>query len=72
MKIISSIGRIEYRFCGIFTNGKWILSGKYDKNTKFTTDDYRSKMPQFKADNIDKNKDLINLLASIAEEKRRL
>ena len=27
-------------------------------------------MPQFKADNIDKNKDLINLLASIAEEKK--
>jgi aryl-alcohol dehydrogenase-like predicted oxidoreductase len=46
------------------------LSGKYDKSTKFEAGtDYRSVMPQFKAENIDKNKDLLNLLDKTAESK---
>lgn len=46
------------------------LSGKYDKSTKFEIGtDYRSVMPQFKAENIDKNKDLLYLLDKTAERK---
>lgn len=46
------------------------LSAKYGKNAKFEAGtDYRSVMPQFKADAIDKNRDLLSLLAKLAEEK---
>lgn len=46
------------------------LTGKYDKNTKFdASTDYRSMMPQFTAESIDKNKDLLELLYQTAEQK---
>lgn len=46
------------------------LTGKYDKNSKFETSiDYRSMMPQFKAESIDKNKVLLDLLYATAESK---
>ena len=69
-KLFPVLEELNIGFVAFSPMANGFLSGKYDKNTKFTTYDYRSKMPQFKADNIDKNKDLINLLASIAEEKK--
>lgn len=46
------------------------LSAKYGKDTKFEAGtDYRSVMPQFKAEAIDKNEELLSLLANMAEEK---
>lgn len=46
------------------------LTGKYDKSTKFdASTDYRSMMPQFTAESIDKNKDLLELLYQTAEQK---
>lgn len=46
------------------------LSGKYDKNSVFDKQsDYRSAMPQFKAESVDKNKELLNMLNEMAEKK---
>lgn len=46
------------------------LTGKYDKSSKFETGtDYRSRMPQFSAEGIDKNQELLALLNGIAEKK---
>lgn len=46
------------------------LSGKYNKNSKFEANtDYRGRMPQFSAEGMDKNKELLELLNSIAAEK---
>ena len=46
------------------------LSGKYDKSSKFDqATDYRNVMPQFKAENIDKNQALLNLLYRTATQK---
>lgn len=45
------------------------LSGKYDKNTQFAKEDYRSKMPQFTAESIDKNQELLTLLQDMAKDK---
>lgn len=46
------------------------LSAKYDKNSKFEAKtDYRSTMPQFTAEGIDKNAALLELLHKIAKEK---
>lgn len=46
------------------------LSAKYDKNSRFEAGtDYRSAMPQFTAEGIEKNSGLLELLHQIAEEK---
>ena len=46
------------------------LSGKYDKASRFEAGtDYRSVMPQFQPENIDRNRDLLALLDRLADEK---
>ena len=45
------------------------LSGKYDKGSRFDAGtDYRSVMPQFQPENIDRNHDLLTLLQKLAEQ----
>ena len=47
------------------------LSGKYGKGSVFEADtDYRSVMPQFTAEGIDQNRELLELLNQIAGEKQ--
>lgn len=47
------------------------LSGKYGKDAVFEAGtDYRSVMPQFTAEGIDRNRELLELLNRIAEEKQ--
>lgn len=46
------------------------LTGRYDKNSTFNEQgDYRNNMPQFKADAIDKNQELLGMLTRIGNEK---
>ena len=46
------------------------LSGKYNKESRFEAgSDYRSVMPQFQTESIDKNRTLLELLNQTAEEK---
>lgn len=46
------------------------LSGKYNKNSTFESGtDYRPTMPQFQADAIEKNQELLTFLRHIAQEK---
>lgn len=60
--------KIGYVAFSPLANG--FLSAKYDKNTKFEPGtDYRSAMPQFTAEGIDKNADLLELLHQFAKEK---
>ena len=45
------------------------LSGKYDKSSQFDAGtDYRSVIPQFQPENIDRNHDLLTLLQKLAEQ----
>lgn len=47
-----------------------LLTGKYNPNSTFdSVSDYRSNMPQFKAESYDKNKELFNLLNDLATDK---
>lgn len=47
-----------------------LLTGKYNPSSTFdSVSDYRSNMPQFKAENYDKNKGLFNLLNNLAKDK---
>ena len=46
------------------------LTGKYGREEKFDASvDYRAAMPQFKDEAIDQNKDLLDLLRTLADEK---
>ena len=47
-----------------------LLTGKYNPSSTFdSVSDYRSNMPQFKAENYDKNKDLFNVFNTLAKDK---
>lgn len=47
------------------------LSGKYGKDSQFDpVYDYRSKMPQFSPQAVDENRELLSLLARLAQEKQ--
>lgn len=47
-----------------------LLSGKYDKNTVFEGhEDYRSVMPQYQPESMERNRELLALLQSTAEAK---
>lgn len=47
-----------------------LLSGKYGKDTVFGgREDYRSVMPQYQPENIERNRELLELLKKTAEEK---
>lgn len=60
--------RIGYVAFSPLANG--FLSGKYDKSSQFETgSDYRSDMPQFQPESIDRNRELLHLLNALAEEK---
>lgn len=45
------------------------LTGKYTTNAGFVQEDYRSAMPQFTAEAVEKNRDLLALLKGLAESK---
>ena len=48
-----------------------LLSGKYGKDTVFGGhEDYRSVMPQYQPENIERNRELLELLKNTAEEKK--
>lgn len=60
--------KIGYVAFSPLANG--FLSAKYDKNTEFDgIFDYRSIMPQFSNEGIDKNQELLVLLREMAQEK---
>jgi aryl-alcohol dehydrogenase-like predicted oxidoreductase len=50
--------------------GRGFLTGKIDENAKFDSSDFRSTLPRFTPEALKANQALINLLASIAEQKK--
>jgi len=50
--------------------GKGFLTGKMDANTKFGSTDFRSTLPRFTPEALKANQSMIDLLASIAEQKK--
>jgi aryl-alcohol dehydrogenase-like predicted oxidoreductase len=50
--------------------GKGFLTGKFDENATFGSDDFRSTLPRFTPEALKVNQALIELLGSIAERKK--
>lgn len=62
---------LEIGFVAFSPLANGFLTAKYDQNTVFDGDgDYRSVMPQFKAEAVEKNQKLLALLHEMAEEKQ--
>jgi len=49
--------------------GKGFLTGRFDKNSKFDTSDFRSVVPRFTPENLDANQVLVDLIKKISVEK---
>jgi aryl-alcohol dehydrogenase-like predicted oxidoreductase len=49
--------------------GKGFLTGRFDKNSTFGKDDFRSIVPRFTPENLDANQVLVNLIKEIAAGK---
>ncbi len=49
--------------------GKGFLTGRFDQNTVFGADDFRSTVPRFQAEALKANEALVTLVGSIATEK---
>ena len=49
--------------------GRGFLTGTYDQNTQFETDDFRSNLPRFSPENIEANTSIVNLLRQLATAK---
>ena len=49
--------------------GKGVLTGRFKRGEKFADDDYRSKIPRFQGDNLDKNLVLVDYVTEAAEKK---
>lgn len=50
--------------------GKAILTGRFNKDTHFTTDDFRSQIPRFNSENLQHNYVLIEYVQKLAQEKQ--
>ena len=62
---------LEIGFVAFSPLANGLLSAKYDKNSHFEKGtDYRSVMPQFSAEGMEKNQEFIGKLLSIAREKQ--
>ena len=68
--LFSTLEELNIGFVAFSPMANGFLSGKYDKSSKFEEGtDYRNIMPQFQAENIDKNQKLLNLLYQTASKK---
>ena len=50
--------------------GKGFLTGQFDENAKFESNDFRSTLPRFTPEALKANQALIHLLAGIGERKK--
>lgn len=49
--------------------GKAMLTGRFDKDSKFGKDDFRSSIPRFQGENLRHNMELVNFVKALAEKK---
>ena len=69
-KLFSVLEELNIGYVAFSPMANGFLSAQYDKSSVFEKgSDYRSFMPQFTAESIDKNKDLIAYIIDLAQEK---
>lgn len=69
-RLFPLLEELEIGFVPFSPLANGFLTAKYDKNSKFEAGlDYRSNMPQFAAEAIDKNQELLDMLHGVAADK---
>src|SRR5262249_42970966 len=69
-EIIPTIEELGIGFVTYSPLGKGFLTGKMDENTKIEGNDFRKQLPRFQPEAMKQNQALIDLLSSVAEEKK--
>lgn len=68
-ELLSTLEELGIGFVPFSPLGKGFLTGRFDKNSTFGSDDFRSVVPRFKPDNLDANQVLVDLVKKIATGK---
>ncbi len=69
-EVIPALEELGIGFVPYSPLGKGFLTGKIDANMKFDSSDFRSTLPRFTPEALKTNQALIDLLGSIAEQKK--
>ena len=69
-EVIPALEELGIGFVPFSPLGKGFLTGKIDENAKFDSSDFRSTLPRFAPEALKANQALINLLSSIAQQKK--
>jgi len=69
-EVIPTLEELGIGFVPYSPLGKGFLTGKIDENATFDSSDFRSALPRFTPEALKANQTLINLLGSIAEQKK--
>ena len=68
-ELIPTLEELGIGFVPFSPLGKGFLTGRFDKNSTFGKDDFRSIVPRFKSENLDANQVLVQLIRKIASQK---
>ena len=69
-EVIPTLEELGIGFVPYSPLGKGFLTGKIDENAKFDSTDFRSTLPRFTPDALKANQAMIDLLGSIAKQKK--
>jgi aryl-alcohol dehydrogenase-like predicted oxidoreductase len=69
-EVIPTLEELGIGFVPYSPLGKGFLTGKIDENAKFDSSDFRSTLPRFTPEALKANQSLIDLLATIAKQKK--
>ncbi len=69
--LFSTVEELGVAFVAFSPMANGFLTGQYDQTTKFEEGaDFRSRMPQFTADGVEKSRELLEILNQLASEKK--
>ena len=69
-EVLPTLEELGIGFVPFSPLGKGFLTGKIDENTTFDSTDFRNKVPRFSPENRKANQALVDLLGSLAEQKK--
>ena len=68
-EIMPTLEQLGIGFVSFSPLGKGFLTGRIDASAKFGSDDFRSVIPRFSAQNLEANRAFVDLLGRVAKEK---
>jgi aryl-alcohol dehydrogenase-like predicted oxidoreductase len=68
-ELISTLEELGIGFVPFSPLGKGFLTGRFDRNSTFSSSDFRSVVPRFTTENLDANQVLVELIKKVAKEK---